>query len=206
MKCVVLGHTKGLGQTLYNHFKKSGSEVIGLSRSNGYDAETNLAGIIEAATGADLFINCSYCAGHQAELVLALKDKVKKIVACGSISRTEPFVDFIDPVYVANKKALADACRLVSISTEPYADVLHIDITFLEGQKVFDPKDPSNFSSDHQIKFSEIIAAVEFWLTCPNVREIEFRWKLTPLLIGSLKRIKKDSELLNDLTAKVQGL
>jgi NAD(P)-dependent dehydrogenase (short-subunit alcohol dehydrogenase family) len=36
-RCVITGHTSGLGLALFEHFKNKGWDVEGYSRSNGYD-------------------------------------------------------------------------------------------------------------------------------------------------------------------------
>ena len=60
MKIVITGHTKGLGLALFNHFY--GQDVIGLSRSNGYDIANPVSRtkIIEHLNDADMFINNAY--------------------------------------------------------------------------------------------------------------------------------------------------
>ena len=37
MKCIITGHTAGVGKAMYEHFQAKGWEVIGMSRANGYD-------------------------------------------------------------------------------------------------------------------------------------------------------------------------
>ena len=40
-KIAVIGHTKGIGKAIAKLYKKKGFEIVGLSRSNGYDLENN---------------------------------------------------------------------------------------------------------------------------------------------------------------------
>jgi len=60
MKIAITGHTKGLGQGLFNYFQSH--TVIGFSRSNGYDiALPNIrAKILEEIYDCDVFINNAY--------------------------------------------------------------------------------------------------------------------------------------------------
>jgi len=51
-----------------------------------------------------------------------------------------------------------------------------------------DSEDPTHFVSDYNLKFEEIVSAVNFWLTNPKIRQMEFRWKLTPFVFDQLKR------------------
>ena len=185
MKVVITGHTHGIGKALYEHFQTFGSwEVVGLSRSNGYDIDIDFDKVVEAATGSFLFINNAYRDKQQTKLVGALKNKVTKMIAMGSVSRLYP--ELIHTDYVQDKQELAEACRLISIDPNGI-DVLHLDLSFIEGMP--DSDNPSHFVSDYNLKFEEIISAVNFWLTNPKIRQIEFRWKLTPFVYNQLKTV-----------------
>jgi hypothetical protein len=183
MKMVITGHTWGIGKALYNSFKSAEWEVVGVSRSNGYDIDKDFDRVVEAATGADLFINNAYRDKQQTQLVQALKNKVKKMVVMGSVSRHYP--ELIHTDYVHDKQELAEACRLISIDPNGI-DILHLDLSFIEGQDP-DPNKPTDFISDYNIQYEEIISAVDFWMTNPKIRQMEFRWKLTPFVYNQLK-------------------
>lgn len=60
MKIVITGHTQGLGLAFYNYFQDS--EVIGFSRTNGYNIAEPVSRdkILEALDTADIFINNAY--------------------------------------------------------------------------------------------------------------------------------------------------
>ena len=147
MKVVITGHTWGIGKALYQHFQTLGGwEVIGLSRSNGYDIDKDFDKVVEKASGCFLFVNNDY----------------------------------------RDKQELAEACRLVSINPNGI-DMLHLDLSFIDGQDP-DPNKPTDFVSDYNLKFEEIISAVDFWMTNPKVRQMEFRWKLTPFVYTQLKQ------------------
>ncbi len=183
MKVVITGHTQGIGRALYESFISAEWEVVGLSRSNGYDIDKDFDRVVEAAAGADLFINNAYRDQQQTKLVNALKNKVKKMIVMGSVSRLYP--ELIHTDYVHDKQALAEACRLISIDPNGI-DLLHLDLSFSEGMA--DNDDPTHFVSDYNLKFEEIISAIDFWMTNPKIRQIEFRWKLTPFVYDQLKR------------------
>jgi hypothetical protein len=184
MKMVITGHTWGIGKALYNSFKSAEWEVVGLSRSNGYDIDADFDRVVEAAIGADLFINNAYRDRQQTRLVHALKNKVGKMIVMGSVSRHYP--ELIHTDYVHDKQELAEACRLISIDPNGI-DVLHLDLSFIEGQDP-DPNKPTDFISDYNIQYEEIINAVDFWMTNPKIRQMEFRWKLTPFVYNQLKQ------------------
>ena len=184
MKVVITGHTYGIGKALYQHFQTFGGwEVVGLSRSNGYDIDKDFDKVVEAATGCFLFINNAYRDKQQTKLVHVLKDKVTKMIVMGSVSRLYP--ELIHTDYVHDKQELADECRLISIDPNGI-DVLHLDLSFIEGMT--DNKDPTHFVSDYNLKFEEIVSAVNFWMTNPKIRQMEFRWKLTPFVHEQLKQ------------------
>jgi hypothetical protein len=182
MKVVITGHTYGIGKALYNSFKSAEWEVIGLSRSNGYDIDADFDKVVEAATGADFFINNSYRDKQQTRLVHALKNKVKKMIVMGSVSRHYP--ELIHTDYVHDKQELAEACRLISLDPNGI-DILHLDLSFIE--QPMHNNDPTAFSSDYVIKFDEILSAIDFWTVNPKIRQMEFVWKLTPFVFNQLK-------------------
>lgn len=185
MKVVITGHTWGIGKALYEHFQTLGGwEVVGLSRSNGYDIDKDFDRVVEAASDCFLFINNAYRDKQQTKLVNALKGKVTKMIVMGSVSRMYP--ELIHTDYVHDKQELAEACRLTSIDPDGI-DMLHLDLSFIDGQDP-DPNKPTDFVSDYNLKFEEIISAVDFWMTNPKIRQMEFRWKLTPFVYDQLKQ------------------
>jgi len=61
LKVVVTGHTSGIGKSIYEYFS-NGNEVLGFSRSNGYDIslEHDRYRIAEQSISADVFVNNAY--------------------------------------------------------------------------------------------------------------------------------------------------
>lgn len=184
-KIIITGHTRGIGKAIYDKFTEvSCREIIGMSRSNGYDLETDFDKIVAEAEGCELFINNAYCGEQQLKLVEALKDKVDMMVVMGSVSRLYP--ELIPTEYVKNKQALAEACRLISINPNGIP-LLHLDLSFIEGT-VVDANDTNVFVSDYNTTFEDIVDTIIFWAGKPSIRQIEFRWKLTPYVYDQLKR------------------
>lgn len=183
MNIVITGHTYGIGQALFKNFKQH--NPLGLSRSNGYDIDKDFDKVVKAAQGCDLFINNAYRDQQQLKLVQALKKSVGRMIVMGSVSRFYP--ELIPTDYVKDKQALAEECRLISL--DPLGiDILHLDLSFIESTDI-DKKDPTAFTSDNFITYNEIVAAVNFWMHNPKVRQMEFVWKLTPFLKSELYRI-----------------
>jgi len=77
MKVCITGHTKGIGQSLTTIFDSNHHQVIGFSRSNGYDINdfTARESIIIQSLDADIFINNAYDVVGQTELLKSLLNK-----------------------------------------------------------------------------------------------------------------------------------
>ena len=203
MKIVITGHTSGIGKEIYDKFKEvSCREIIGMSRSNGYDIEHNFDKIVEEATGAEMFINNAYRGSQQLKLFHALKNKVDMMVVMGSVSRFYPNLILTD--YVNDKQDLAEACRLESINPNGIP-ILHLDLGFIEGTQV-NNNDPTAFVSDYNITKQDIVDTIIFWAQKPSIRQIEFRWKLTPFVYNQLKKANPDHTELNNLYQTVLDL
>jgi hypothetical protein len=185
-KIIITGHTKGIGKAIYDKFTEiSCREIVGMSRSNGYHIEKDFDRIVEEATGAELFINNAYRDQQQLKLFHALKDKVDMMVVMGSVSRYYP--ELIPTDYVHDKQALAEACRLESINPKGIP-ILHLDLSFIEGTEV-NKDDSTAFTSDYTTPMNDIVETIIFWAQKPSIRQIEFRWKLTPFVKSELERI-----------------
>lgn len=203
MKIVITGHTSGIGKEIYDKFKEvSCREIIGMSRSNGYDIEHDFDKIVEEATGAEMFINNAYRGSQQLKLFHALKNKVDMMVVMGSVSRFYPNLILTD--YVNDKQDLAEACRLESINPNGIP-ILHLDLGFIEGTQV-NNNDPTAFVSDYNITKQDIVDTIIFWAQKPSIRQIEFRWKLTPFVYDQLKKANPDHTELNNLYQTVLDL
>lgn len=61
MKVAVTGHTRGIGQAVANLLQENNCDVLGFSRSNGYNITAQQTEIVSAATECDVFINNAYC-------------------------------------------------------------------------------------------------------------------------------------------------
>ena len=185
-KIVITGHTAGLGKAIYDKFNDiSCHEIVGMSRSNGYDIDADFDKIVEEAAGAELFINNAYRDKQQLKLFHALKDKVDMMVVMGSVSRHYP--ELIPTDYVHDKQALAEACRLESINPDGIP-VLHLDLSFLEGTEI-NANDPTAFTSDYNTPLEDVVDTIIFWAQKPSIRQVEFRWKLTDQVKAEFQRI-----------------
>jgi hypothetical protein len=73
MKIAVTGHTKNLGKFFYDHLKTS-SDILGFSRSNGFDIKNpfDRKKIIKQSADCDIFINLVHNHYHQTDILFEL--------------------------------------------------------------------------------------------------------------------------------------
>ena len=79
MKIAVTGHTKGIGKAIADLYKEQENEVIGFSRSTGYDISSveTINNIITQSIDCDVFINNAYHDFAQCDLLEGIFDKWK---------------------------------------------------------------------------------------------------------------------------------
>lgn len=126
MKVVITGHTSGLGKSIYDRMSLR-HEVLGLSRSNGYDIGRDISGFV--FDDFDLYINNAYYGYSQTDLLYKLfeKNKYRKctIVNIGSVS-ADGNKDAVNE-YAVHKSALEKACsQLQLIDSE--CKVIHLKL------------------------------------------------------------------------------
>lgn len=166
MKCLVIGHTKGIGNAIYNFLKDIGFDVDGISRETGYDFSKNYNDILTKAQSVDLVINNAYFEDYQCRLLIDLKDKVKHIISIGSIAGYYSNILSKKHQYSKNKKNLIDVNRRLSYSSSTNFLLLNIGLT-------------ENASLDPGCTYQDIINACKFWLENPNINQIDFKFKLS---------------------------
>lgn len=131
MKISITGHSRGIGKSLHDMYVADGHEVIGFSRSNGYDiTDPNVCSqIVQESLDCDLFVNNAYAKFSQELILEELYDlwkekEDKSIVVINSRTR---FGNARNAVYAATKKQLhkktlrmlmdvEKRCRIISIS------------------------------------------------------------------------------------------
>lgn len=74
LKIALTGHTKGLGQSLFERLKNFYPQVTGFARSNGFDIKNPLQRklIIKAVQDHDVFVNLVHNYYHQSDLLFEL--------------------------------------------------------------------------------------------------------------------------------------
>jgi hypothetical protein len=174
MLCIITGHTTGLGKCLYTHFEKLGHTVVGISRTTGYNLETDIDRVIADSIGCDLFINNAYINDAQIKLAKSLHNKVGKMVVMGSIAGD--YHNQMNNNYSFIKSELSKVCKI--LSGIPETKILHLKISMLEDA----------ISTENPIKYQEVINTIDFWLTSPRISEISFDLKLTPFTRYGIKK------------------
>ena len=93
MKIAITGHTGGLGQALFEILSTQ-HEVVGFSRSNGYDISKNLAEIVDEIQDYDVLINNAYHVTGQLGLLRKIYEvwegQYKLIITLGSGAAHNP--------------------------------------------------------------------------------------------------------------------
>lgn len=158
MRVGVTGHTGGLGKALYDHLVSCGHDVFGFSRSNGYTIPDNIEKIIDEISDFDLFINNCHVDITQATFIERLWGKIM-IITSGSMA--SQFSDKVPEPYFKQKHHIQQIHeKYRRLTTKP---MLMLRMGHLENQPEKLP-----------IKYSEVTAAVDFWLRYPRVSLIEF--------------------------------
>ncbi len=131
MKVVVTGHTKGIGKSIFDLLDKKGHNVIGLSRSNGFDISDTPKAIEDIiSTNPDVFINNAYYDQAQTNILKKVyskwKFKDKLIVNMCSIAALIPS-DHEDYYmeYASDKRQQREFCQEVNFdySKKDFMDV-----------------------------------------------------------------------------------
>jgi short-subunit dehydrogenase len=153
-RCIITGHTTGLGLALFNHFKNKGWDVEGYSRSNGYDL-TDVDSLVEKIYGADLFINNAYADGAQLEYLNRTFKRVKNMIVCGSVAAISP--DPNNAVYTLHKKFLHNRFFALAQHRNVDTNMLLLRLTGTSYKNV-----------------TLICNSIDFWLDTPTIIEIGF--------------------------------
>jgi NADP-dependent 3-hydroxy acid dehydrogenase YdfG len=118
MKIAITGHTRNIGAGIADEFFAHGHEILGFSRSTGYDLSdpTILNNIIPIIETADVFINNAYVHDSQTlllkEMIKLWKNTNKTIIHIGSIAALAPLEYYMhyfgssdtNKIYYQNKK------------------------------------------------------------------------------------------------------
>ena len=97
-KIAIVGHTRGIGKAIADLYKKKGFEVLGLSKSNGFDIDTDQEKILESIEGYPLVVLNAYSGRSQLDLLKRIYGKhafdKMKVVVITSTSGTDSGEDY----------------------------------------------------------------------------------------------------------------
>lgn len=198
MKCVITGHTSGTGQALYNYFQQLGWNVVGMSRSNGYDITKDQDKIVQDAQDCDLFINNASYGTSQLDLLTRLCTLVPKIVTMGDVGTN--FID-IWPVKFAYDIAIVETEYDLIAMSDQVADMLLLKLSFVEDSHTIEK--PNRISSDYTVSYNDIAKVIEFWVQNSKISKMEFRVKLSDQTVNNAKRVTGNIEKIDNLLLKV---
>lgn len=183
MRIAITGHTSGLGKELSDHFISLGNDVLGISRSTGFDIINNQDDIVSAVDNFDLFINNTHHDNCQTELLNKLANKVKFIIVIGSAMHL--FRDVATFEYLDQKFLLSQTCRNLNVNPSVNSKILHINISFLPPNL---QDNPSRLKSDNAVQYSDLIKLIDHWISNPVFTDVTLQWKLTPIVIAGLEK------------------
>ena len=142
MKVAVTGHTRGVGKAIYDYFQAEGHEVLGFSRSNGYDLtdDSRKNAALTEILNCDIFVNNAFVSfkdpiHHKSYLPVEMlfevhkewmNNKNKKIIVMGSLaSSMVGTIGYEYGGYQIHKYAIDRACWLLTQSSVyPYIHLL----------------------------------------------------------------------------------
>lgn len=182
MRCVVTGHTSGIGKVIYEHFLSKGWTVFGMSRSNGYNIIDDQDKIIEESADCDIFVNCAYDGIGQLELLNRLHDRVKNMIVIGSVA-----ADWakIWKDYGSNKFDLQERCKELALEdNKNFANIFYLKLAFCENAAW-----PIFIDPDYTTSFQEILKVIDLWLEIPKIFSVEFTLKKTPEIMEYAKKM-----------------
>ena len=163
MKIGITGHSDYLGKGLYDFLKKN-HEVIGFSRSNGYDLK-NYKKILTDVVDLDVFINNTYHPNLQQKIFEELfdlwkgKDKTIFNVLTSAIFNNGSFDDYRE----SKLNLQISALKLINSNLDKKVRVINLYPNTLEHNKRV------GFS---KVNFSEVHDVIEFQLNLPQSLEM----------------------------------
>lgn len=139
MKIGITGHSKGIGKALHEILSQE-HEVLGFSRSNGYDIQTKQAQIIDQIKDCDVFVNNAWSGFYQINLLNSMfelwkDDETKTIVNVSSLSKY-PGLSGNTGGYSATKAALSHQAFLLMFKTDRKCRIINVNPGYVKTDMV----------------------------------------------------------------------
>jgi hypothetical protein len=163
MKIGITGHSEFLGKGLFNLLKKN-HDVLGFSRSNGYDLE-NYKNILSEIVEMDIFINNTYHPTYQQIIFEELfelwkyQDKTIFNILTSAIFNNGSIDDYRENKLKLQKSSLS----LINSNLDKKVRVVNLYPSTLEHNKRV---------GFNKVEFSEIYDVIEFQLSLPQNLEM----------------------------------
>lgn len=181
MNISITGHTKGIGLALKSYFESQGHNVIGFSRTNGYDISNIecLDKIVEESKHCDVFINNAYAAKGQTALlekmILEWTGTTNSIINLNSkttLIPTDRVPDFLKE-YVEEK---LEQKRIISsrfLKARPHIINITVGLVETEMSTIFNARkiDPNNLAKFIYtlVEFKDQVAVQDVMLEVPDL-------------------------------------
>jgi hypothetical protein len=159
MKIAIIGHTGLLGSVLYSEFSKE-HNIIGMSRSTGYDLKKNLQDIIDECKSCDIVFNNAHAGTMQGNIIIGLADYNVKLITSGSMA-----ADFTWNQYCNEKRIIENIFK--KFKPKYQNQCLLLKMGYLEGY-------PQINQELVPIPISTILNSVKYWIENTRITVIEF--------------------------------
>ena len=158
MRIGIIGHTGRLGSAISAEFA-DGNELIGMSRSTGFNLRTNFQDIINVCRSCDVVFNNAHASTLQSKVIIELADTQVKLITSGSMAANYDY-----SIYCKDKRIIENTYRQY---LGQYANrCLLLKMGYLEGMT-----ETRGFST---INLADVISSIKFWLDTPRITKIEF--------------------------------
>ena len=157
MKIAITGHTKNLGEFLYNKLKTDTNDILGFSRSNGFDIKNpfDRRKIIKQSFEYDIFINLVHNYYHQTDLLFELfkswEGLPKLIINISSIVVDKDLwgLDRFDFIEYKNQKIAVESMSKILAKKNIYPVIKNYRISEINFEEDF--KNLNNIINDFRI-------------------------------------------------------
>lgn len=170
MKIIITGHKRGIGKSIYEYFLNKKYDVIGFSKSNGYDiSDKKIRQIIyEECLDTNIFVNNAYN-DHDDSQFLLLKNvsEIWKNTDNTIINISSTNTD-IKNIYGKRKKELDDYCKTIK---KP--NIINLKPSYVDTERV-------SYINKNKMSCEDIIQILDFCLNSNlKIEEVKFRCKQT---------------------------
>lgn len=157
MKIGITGHTGLLGKKLYEYFDNGENEIVGMSRSTGYDLTKDYQKCLQEMKTCDIVVNNAHINTVQSNIICDLIDSNVTLISIGSMAMYSDHIQYcidkkhLHKTFIFNHAYYKNRCLLLVLG-------------FLDKNKYdFEP-----------IPFEEISNGLDLFLNNKRVAVIEY--------------------------------